>query len=411
MSTGLAVRSENDLAAFLASKSHELSAICSKAMTPARVIQLAMLCAYKTPKLLECEKASVYGCISQVAAMNLDLNPSAGEAYLIPRSTKVKKDGRESYVMLCTLQIGYQGLAKCARSSGMVRTVQARYVRAGDHFKITYINDMPNIVHEPKMDGDAGDITHVYATARLSTGEPVVEVMTADEVDHVREKYADKDSRAWDDSWGEMAKKTVFRRLSKWLPKSDELVKAIELHDQEFVMPPQIEAPKERVDNGSGYGKGTYAEPDKVEKWLARAQQFLDERNQRWLDHWSMVFRGDIPKDVNAEICRIFQLDAHLVKWGIEVGYLKQGSTDEFGLKHHQLGKLTALLFFGKKVVQKALIDEAYRYVQELERVLVQKIEKAHPDVSQEPQEAAGDEQATDDEFAGIDDGFPKAAE
>ena len=171
MSTGLQVRPETELVGFLQSKSSELQAICSKALTPQRVIQLTMLCAYKTPKLLECEKGSVLACAScRAAAMNPGPgNPSAGEAYLIPRWNSANKDekGRPIKVLECTLQIGYQGLAKCARSSGAVRLVQGRLVRAGDHFSIKYINDAPNIVHEPKMSGDAGEITHAYATAKL----------------------------------------------------------------------------------------------------------------------------------------------------------------------------------------------------------------------------------------------------
>ncbi len=129
------------------------------------------------------------------------------------------------------------------------------------------------------------------------------------------------------------------------------------------------------IDNGSGYARGTYASPDKVDKWLVRARQFLDQRNQRWLDHWSMIFKGDIPKDIH-ELCRIFQLDNHLVKWAVKVGHLKQGSIAEDGLREHQLGKLTALLFFGKKSVQEDLIKECHRYVDDLERVALQAIAK-----------------------------------
>jgi recombination protein RecT len=391
MSTALATRPGNDLAAFLNSKSSELSAICGKSLTAQRVIQLAVLCAYKTPRLLDCDRGSVLACVCQAASLNLDLNPSSGEAYLIPRKNKNLGGGLE-----CTLQIGYQGLAKCARSSGAVRVIQGRAVREGDHFKVIYHNDTPNVVHEPKMSGEAGTITHVYATARLATGETQVEVMSAEEVEHVREKYADKDSRAWEDSWGEMAKKTVLRRLCKSLPKSDELVKAIELHDSEFVVTsPAIEGPKERVDNGSGYGKGTYAEPEKVTRWLARAKQFLDERNQRWCDHWANVFRGDIPNDVPSEVCRIFQLDNHLCKWAIRVGHLKEGSADETGIREHQLGKLTALLFF-KKSTQKQLIEEAFKYVDEQERILVQKIAKKHPELDEQAEEGSDDDAAVD---------------
>ena len=140
MSTGIAIRQETELVGFLQSKSGEIAAICSKALTPQRVIQLTVLCAYKTPKLLDCERSSVLMCVCQAAAINLDLSPSSGEAYLIPRRNT------KAGVLECTLQIGYQGLAKCARSSGAVRLVQARAVRAGDVFSVKYINDSPNVM-------------------------------------------------------------------------------------------------------------------------------------------------------------------------------------------------------------------------------------------------------------------------
>ncbi len=149
------------------------------------------------------------------------------------------------------------------------------------------------------------------------------------------------------------------------------------------------------IDNGSGYGRGTYASPDKVEKWVARAKQFLEARNQKWLDHWSNIFRGDIPKDVPAEVCRVFQLDNHLVKWGVQVGHLKQGSIAEDGLRDHQLGKLTALMFFGTKDVQRQLIDEANRYVTEQEHTLVQKVAKNHPELDEEAK--GGDDEMAED--------------
>ena len=162
------------------------------------------------------------------------------------------------------------------------------------------------------------------------------------------------------------------------------------------------------IDNGSGYGKGTYASPDKVEKWLARARKFLDERNARWCDHWATVFDNQVPSDIPSEVCRIFQLDNHLVKWGVKVGHLKQGSVDEHGLREHQLGKLTALMFFGKKAVQESMIQEARRYVEDLERTAVQAIEKAHPELNEE--DAAADDDAEDVAMDGIDDGFPNKA-
>ena len=52
-----------------------------------------------------------------------------------------------------------------------------------------------------------------------------------------------------------------FRSPLNWFP-------LMELHDAEFVVAPQLEGPIERVDNGTGFGKGTYVSDEDAQKWL-----------------------------------------------------------------------------------------------------------------------------------------------
>ena len=117
------------------------------------------------------------------------------------------------------------------------------------------------------------------------------------------------------------------------------------------------------------------------------------------------------PLDVPTTPATCFSLTGYLVKWAIEVGHLERGSTDEQGLKRHQLGKLTGVLFLKRgKSMQKALIDEAVRYYEEQERVQLQKIAKKYPDAGKEDDAPDGEAEATDTDFDGVDDGFPKTA-
>ncbi len=164
------------------------------------------------------------------------------------------------------------------------------------------------------------------------------------------------------------------------------------------------------VDNESGHGRGQFASEVDAQKWLARAEAFLQKRLDRWRDHWASVFDNNIPSDVH-DPCNIFQLDAHLVKEAIEIGHLKPGSTDDKGLKRHQLGKLTGILWLhrGKKV-QQWMVEECNRYLDEQERLQVLKIEKNHPEVNEEAPETEDQEAATDEDFDGVTDDFPKGA-
>jgi len=46
--------------------------------------------------------------------------------------------------------------------------------------------------------------------------------MTVPEIEKIRMKSLGKDLAPWTQHWNEMARKTVFRRLAKWLPLSGE---------------------------------------------------------------------------------------------------------------------------------------------------------------------------------------------
>jgi recombinational DNA repair protein RecT len=61
--------------------------------------------------------------------------------------------------------------------------------------------------------------------------------MSVDEVEKVRAASRAGGSGPWKDWWSEMAKKTVFRRASKWLKLSAEVADAFERDDQQFHQP------------------------------------------------------------------------------------------------------------------------------------------------------------------------------
>jgi recombination protein RecT len=64
--------------------------------------------------------------------------------------------------------------------------------------------------------------------------------MTKAEVEAIRKCSKAGNSGAWKDFYNEMAKKTAFKRLSKWLPLSPEVRDAI-AKDDEVEFAPQVE--------------------------------------------------------------------------------------------------------------------------------------------------------------------------
>jgi len=151
--------------------------------------------------------------IMQAAELGLEIGGLLGEAYLVPFKGEA------------TCIVGYRGLINLARRSGQIASVSAHVVHAKDDWEVDIAND--HVRHSPCMQGDPGEAIFVYATARFRDGSKQLDVMTMREVELIRSRSRAR-SGPWVTDYEEMAKKTVVRRLSKYLPLSPELQKAIE---------------------------------------------------------------------------------------------------------------------------------------------------------------------------------------
>ena len=177
----------------------------------------------KTPKLMDCTKDSLYSCIIQCA--QLGIQPDGRLAHLIP------------YGKDATVIVDYKGLVELALKSGKVSYVHADVVCDEDEF----VTDMGRIVtHQIDWKKSRGEPFAAYAIAKLTTGDCLCEVMTKDEIEKVRKSSRAGSSGPWKDHWSEMAKKTVFRRLCKWLPLTPEVRTLTELDDEQFERMPRV---------------------------------------------------------------------------------------------------------------------------------------------------------------------------
>jgi recombination protein RecT len=158
-------------------------------------------------------------------------------------------DGREAAIVTFknnkkgTIEAGYMpmvgGLLKMMRNSGEIATVFPNIVCANDEFSYWIDENGEHIKHEPNFD-DRGALTHAYVIARMKDGSVTTEVMSHAEIEKVRACAKAKDSGPWRDWYGEMAKKTVLRRVSKRLPSSTEIEKALERDDKFY----DLDAPR-----------------------------------------------------------------------------------------------------------------------------------------------------------------------
>jgi len=170
----------------------------------------------RNPTIMKCEPSSVLGAVLMAAQLKLDIGQT-GEAYLIPY-------GKNLQVI-----IGYKGLLTLSYRSGLVKSVTARAVYENDDFRYSFGLDEV-LEHTPATE-NRGQLTHVYAIARLKDGAVHFEVMAKTEVDEIRNNAKSKNSTPWNKHYAEMAKKTVVRRLFKYLPSSTEMNQAIALDE------------------------------------------------------------------------------------------------------------------------------------------------------------------------------------
>lgn len=202
-------------------------------MTPERMIQIATVATYKTPRLQECDPMSVVASVVQASELGLEPGGALGHGYLIPRYNK----NTRGYA--CTFLPGYRGLLELARRSGQLANVQARVVHEGDDFEFAYGLE-PTLRHRPTLGSGRGKAVAVYATARMRSGETAMEVMSFDEVEAIRARSQSPNDGPWRTDWSEMAKKTVLKRLLKLLPCSVELSTAIDLDNADYGPLPSV---------------------------------------------------------------------------------------------------------------------------------------------------------------------------
>jgi len=149
-------------------------------------------------------------------------------------------DNREAALVLFGKTAAYMpmvyGILKKLRNSGQLASITAQTVHKNDAFKYNpAMDDVPN--HSPEWFGERGEFIGVYAVAKLSNGEHVVEIMNKEQVEKVRKvsRSGDKGGKPagiWAQWYEEMAKKTVIRRIAKMLPSTSDIDQMFS-HDNE----------------------------------------------------------------------------------------------------------------------------------------------------------------------------------
>jgi len=194
-----------------------------------RMARITITAASKMPALAECSQASVLNCLFDLAAYGLD--PDGRLAHLIPF-----KD-RNTNTVICQLIIDYKGIVELMYRNGAAKNIHADVVREGDLFEYNkgqVISHVPWFLRRDAKPRQPGKVYAVYVEVMLSNGATKCEVMSYDDIESVRKRSKAGTNGPWKTDWPEMAKKTVFRRCSKWLPLSPELREVINIGADTF---------------------------------------------------------------------------------------------------------------------------------------------------------------------------------
>ena len=203
-------------------------------------VSFALQLINKSAQLQKCSKESLQQAVLNISNIGLSLNPAAKEAYLIPRWNGVLK------IMEASLEPGYVGLVKLLTDAGSVKSMVCQLVYEGDTFEIDLANNMQPVTHKPELSrAKKGNIKGAYALATLIDNTRQVEFMDVEEIDGIRGRsetykaYLENKIKSctWVSDYGEMARKTVIKRIYKYLPRTermDQIDEAIKQDNSDF---------------------------------------------------------------------------------------------------------------------------------------------------------------------------------
>ncbi|QHJ84057.1 MAG: hypothetical protein [Caudoviricetes sp.] len=192
---------------------------------PEKFQRVVLTVVQSSPDLLEADRQSLFDSCIKCASDGLI--PDGREAALTIFNTKVKRGGQDVWIKKAQYLPMFTGIQKRVRNSGLVDSIQAHIIKENDHFVWQQGMD-DRIDHQPLFPGDRGKTVGAYAIAKFKDGSYQFEVMDINELNRV--KNASKSSKfgPWVDWFDEMARKTVFKRLAKWLPLDSDVDEMIE---------------------------------------------------------------------------------------------------------------------------------------------------------------------------------------
>ena len=286
MTKELTVQEQGTVKQLLSNNIKAIKSVLPKHLTPERMLRVAYTTIVQNPKLARCNQLSLINGVIGASVIGLEIGGPLGLAHLLP------------YKGEATLIIDYKGLIELMYKSPQVKNVSAQPVYKRDDFKYAYGTD-PFIEHVRFDNGNRGELIYAYCIVFFVNGGFEFEVVNREDAMAAREKSPAKDSdfSPWnkpEDEWT-MWVKTAVRRISKRIPKSPELQRAINIDtaaDEGKNIKDVIEADFEVVadDNKETTSSGDEKKNDSPEgKPKAEAPKPKNDEESRIIKGYEMV--------------------------------------------------------------------------------------------------------------------------
>ena len=255
------VEDKAGLQALLLEMGDKIETALSRYMTREKVDQLSLIAASRQPQLFKCTTPSLALSIMRAAQVGIDFSGAVpNSAWIIPYWNNKAKQLEAQF------QIGYGGLTEIALRDPDIISIKTHTVYDCDKWE--YSEGLkPVLSHIPMPRKGGEEIVAFYAVC-TTKDTAIFEWMWRSDVEEIRQASKLSNGVPWTKYFSEMGRKTVLRRLIKWIPLNSEdktmVALAVEQEDRSSGIDINYEVQKPE-DGKMGFGgktTTTYVNPE-----------------------------------------------------------------------------------------------------------------------------------------------------
>ncbi|WP_203263640.1 recombinase RecT [Streptococcus uberis] len=184
--------------------------------------------------LAQATNSSIMNAAMKAATLNLPIEPSLGQAYVVPYNRSEKRGNGWVKINEAQFQIGYKGLIQLAQRSGKIKTINCDIVYEEEFLAYDKVT---GTLHLSENQCDSGKVKGYFASFELINGFHKMIYWSYDKVLNHAKKYSKtydqkkgefKAGTPWSNEFDAMALKTLLKELLlKYAPLSVEMQDAI----------------------------------------------------------------------------------------------------------------------------------------------------------------------------------------